>query len=1175
MIDKCIKCNSENIYYSKKRQLYVCEDCNSEFADEIIPQKVFLSYGHDENKVLIKEIYTALKERGHLPWIDFAKIKAGNEWRSKITHGISDSKFFLSCLSNYSVRVPGVCLDEIAIALMQKSCKIFTILLEKNVSVPNSISNIQWLDMSDWKEYYEAGGVEWQKWFSEKTTLIFDAVEDPSNTKYAGDINELQTKLSPVSMDLKMRLLLQDNLFGRKWLLDEIQAFVNSEKQSIFWLTGAPGSGKSAFAAMMSNYLGICVAVYFCQWDKVETLDAKNIIKSIAFQIACGLPDYRELFINILKDFDCSAYSLENMLEKLLIAPLNSLIDGGREKICVVIDAIDELEEDNFEFAKILNRMLSAFPAWIKFVITSRMDERLKNILVRYNHNIFSLDGARNAQDIRLFVSSKVKNTHLIDLVCEKCNDSFLLAHEYVRILEDNNFDIDSISGVNGAISDLYSDTFNRLFGSSSYELSRIFLEICLSCRDVITPKMMSDIMGISEVEVNNLISRLSSLITVLPYKNKSIIQPRHKTLIDWLSSSMAGAFKLDLQNGEKMLMSFCIKELTNDFEDIDDYVVKHGIYYLNLKDSGGVIDLEKKKKAYGKLAANAHRYGYKQIEREALDRWMILCDADDIEQLMAEIDYATRFSPAKIIGLCDRATALISIEKNEKKRFRYVNLIATAMFYAGMDADALQMIKAERNHHDEIFWLDNSINSEYWHTVSLISHDLDSNEDVVKAATNSAMLYARVGKTYCSLISQVNLFDGYMAIGNLKKADEIVTNIFNELNTRYYVHVDDILHICYANLLLTEGRLMEAFAEYEIGLSLAKDIQNWDYIYGKIWYALALAEFYDVSAIKLLEQLIEEAEDSGYMYLVSLAWSFWGYACFRNNKIPSREAYANAKAQIIQKGKPGHIATIISSGILMGIDEDYDLAVDNYLLCSGGKGCLSLTQELQSAIKNKISTRKFNEFSIWVDKYWRAISEYRTEYRANVISDLPENVLLPGFACVGCESKCCYDGVYLLDDEIPKIQAFVDSNRKFFDFLPEKYIVEGDWSGLNQYKKTEKRPYEYLDKKFPSHFTRTRCVFALSDGRCSLQTRAIELFLHPWKYKPMACWVFPLTGCRNGKILPPPTSQKEDENNIGIEYPGYASFMPCVVGKKNISWKEYYINEIEYFKYIVKNSKK
>ncbi|MCH5153528.1 MAG: hypothetical protein J1F68_06230, partial [Clostridiales bacterium] len=69
------------------------------------------------------------------------------------------------------------------------------------------------------------------------------------------------------------------------------------------------------------------------------------------------------------------------------------------------------------------------------------------------------------------------------------------------------------------------------------------------------------------------------------------------------------------------------------------------------------------------------------------------------------------------------------------------------------------------------------------------------------------------------------------------------------------------------------------------------------------------------------------------------------------------------------------------------------------------------------------------------------------------------------------------------------------------------------------------------------------------------------------WKYKPMACWSFPIRGCRNNKLIPPPASQEEDENNLGPNYPGYAWFLPCVNGSKVIPWKKYYKKEIEYYK--------
>jgi hypothetical protein len=111
--------------------------------------KVFLSYGHDANAPLVERIRRDLEVAGHEIWIDTAKIKAGDGWRRSIVDGLSDTHWILGFLSRHSVRDPGVCLDELAIALHAKGGTITTVLVEDETAVatPLSVSHIQWLDM--------------------------------------------------------------------------------------------------------------------------------------------------------------------------------------------------------------------------------------------------------------------------------------------------------------------------------------------------------------------------------------------------------------------------------------------------------------------------------------------------------------------------------------------------------------------------------------------------------------------------------------------------------------------------------------------------------------------------------------------------------------------------------------------------------------------------------------------------------------------------------------------------------------------------------------------------------------------------------------------------------------------------------------------------------------------
>ena len=83
--------------------------------------RIFLSYGHDGNEVIVRLIKADLEKCGHDVWFDKTEIKFGDEWRRSITDGILKSNRVLSFLSKHSTRDPDVCLDEIAIAIGVKS----------------------------------------------------------------------------------------------------------------------------------------------------------------------------------------------------------------------------------------------------------------------------------------------------------------------------------------------------------------------------------------------------------------------------------------------------------------------------------------------------------------------------------------------------------------------------------------------------------------------------------------------------------------------------------------------------------------------------------------------------------------------------------------------------------------------------------------------------------------------------------------------------------------------------------------------------------------------------------------------------------------------------------------------------------------------------------------------
>lgn len=162
------------------------------------------------------------------------------------------------------------------------------------------------------------------------------------------------------------------------------------------------------------------------------------------------------------------------------------------------------------------------------------------------------------------------------------------------------------------------------------------------------------------------------------------------------------------------------------------------------------------------------------------------------------------------------------------------------------------------------------------------------------------------------------------------------------------------------------------------------------------------------------------------------------------------------------------------------------------------------------------------------------------------------------------CEGICCSDGAFLLPEEERLINRLVKKHPEHFSSLPEKYIVDGEWEG-NFGRKTDTYSFQYRQK--PDHFANTRCVFTEADGKCGLQTLAVKVGKHKWAYKPMGCWLFPL-GAENGKLIAPPRGRRDDPNNLGKHYPGFAAYTPC--GKNEVKGRVWWIalkEEVQHFR--------
>jgi len=153
------------------------------------------------------------------------------------------------------------------------------------------------------------------------------------------------------------------------------------------------------------------------------------------------------------------------------------------------------------------------------------------------------------------------------------------------------------------------------------------------------------------------------------------------------------------------------------------------------------------------------------------------------------------------------------------------------------------------------------------------------------------------------------------------------------------------------------------------------------------------------------------------------------------------------------------------------------------------------------------------------------------------------------------CKGMCCYDGIYLMEGEENYLKKIVKEYKEYFHFLPNDFIIDGNWKNLVKGRKTATKKFNNISNNYPSHFEKTICIFADNEGKCSLQKLALKLKIHKWTFKPTGCWMFPLR-LVNEKIVLPPLNQKDDPYLIDDTYPDFITYTNC--GKHNEDGEKY-----------------
>ena len=556
--------------------------------------KLFISYGHPQAEIC-RRICDVLRARGHQVWFDETHILHGADWRAEIVNGIITSEGVLSMIDRHSVRDPGVCLDEMSIAIGVRGGNIRYVLLEKQdlAEPPASMTTRQWLDMSDWRDHEDDSA-----WFEIKMDELIKMVESRENLEFTGLIEDLRRKLPMCHVSTsKQDSLLHQPFIGRAWVKDRVDKWLDDpEGTKICFVYGDPGIGKSAFAAHYMHYNGRVAAAIFCDYNNTQFNHPKGVIQTLAFLLACRLPDYRIALADALSHAnDLGLYNVSELFDLLLAQPLSvGTVDGNRETMCIMIDGLDESgDRDRNILTEVFTKYADRLPKWLRILALSRRVEIITGL--SGGADTIDITGGleENKADVRAYFEDCLSGhfggdenyTAMIDSLSENSGGIFLYATLMADALAKGKMSIEDTGLVPDGLDSAFYRWFQWFFPDiKEYENNWQMPLACVAASpEPIPEEEIKIVFGWTNTKLNKLKHTLEVLFRkdVNDFK-KDTLQLSHRYISEWLFSDAAGRYQLDHEDAFQEMGTAFLEILRDDPKQLTAYEAYYLWDYVN-----------------------------------------------------------------------------------------------------------------------------------------------------------------------------------------------------------------------------------------------------------------------------------------------------------------------------------------------------------------------------------------------------------------------------------------------------------------------------------------------------------------------------------------------------------------------------------------------------------------
>ena len=380
-------------------------------------------------------------------------------------------------------------------------------------------------------------------------------------------------------------------------------------KQSIFWINGSAGTGKTTIAYTVAEECSkhkILGASFFCSHDDTECSNVNLIFITIAYQLQQFSTAFAEELAHAWRLHPDIAYaSLSYQLEELLVKPLGAA--GGSFPPCVVvIDALDECKDGgaiSIILSSIAQHINGLSP--LRIFVTSCPEQKISSVFkmhpldpVTQQLVLHEVKLAAVQHDIEHYLASSlgvVSSTHSlkdlwpsvkdIQALARLSHGLFIFAATSVKFIADPNYSnpraqlaallSNTSAGTNNVLSphyqldQLYTAVLTSAFPDISYSLSgrlKMILGSIILLSDQHSPYALEQLLGLNQGIVQETLAHLHSVI-IVPDSNTQVIRLLHPSFFDFITSPercLNPKFVVNAQAQHTLLAYRCLETMTS-----------------------------------------------------------------------------------------------------------------------------------------------------------------------------------------------------------------------------------------------------------------------------------------------------------------------------------------------------------------------------------------------------------------------------------------------------------------------------------------------------------------------------------------------------------------------------------------------------------------------------------